>query len=161
MYFGRSVTIVKKPQSWPICAATRAKSGGDVKICFQGIDCASFELLANKIVLKSFILDVKETHPFLFPKSSFPYRRWRGEFRGWSSRVVSIGWTTRFRKLQKRRKLKTSRSLLILKSRWLCCLQLYLKKRENVKLHVWCWCLHFFTHLPSSINQGTNFSSFL
>jgi hypothetical protein len=36
MYLGRSVTMVKKPQSCPICAAISARRGPDVKMAFHG-----------------------------------------------------------------------------------------------------------------------------
>jgi len=36
MYLGRSVTMVKKHQSWPICAQTNANNGSDVKIWRHG-----------------------------------------------------------------------------------------------------------------------------
>lgn len=37
MNVGRSVTIVKKPQSCPICAATRAQTGVEPNMFNQGI----------------------------------------------------------------------------------------------------------------------------
>lgn len=48
MYFGKSVTIVKKPQSWPIWATTSAQTGAEVKIARHGIFFLPFDTLPAK-----------------------------------------------------------------------------------------------------------------
>lgn len=46
MYLGKSVTMVKKPQSWPIWAQTRAQSGTDVNMPFQGMFLSLLDMLS-------------------------------------------------------------------------------------------------------------------
>lgn len=51
MYLGRSVTMVKKPQSWPICAATKAHTGADVSMCLHGMSLFTWHTLARKEIM--------------------------------------------------------------------------------------------------------------